>query len=124
MTFKVYKIFNNINNLVYIGETKNTLARRFTQHCRKDSSCTKLRRAIQKYGRCCFFIELLQEFDSKKLASEFEQKSIAKLNTISHGYNIWSGDSSAYSSIKGKTKSKISSFKGKKHTAESKALMR
>lgn len=38
----IYKIFNTINDKIYIGQTINTINNRFKQHCQKLNKCWKI----------------------------------------------------------------------------------
>lgn len=61
----IYKITNNINNKVYIGQTKNSVNRRWTEHKRdskKNNNDFVLYRAMRKYGFDNFIVETI-EFD-------------------------------------------------------------
>lgn len=124
MIFKIYKITNIINDLMYVGQTKNSLKKRFNAHCQPRSNSVKLKNAIIKYGRETFKIELIEEHLCRTAADIREAQLISELNTIKNGYNIKSGGA-GHSILKGHNKTKrVSSFKGKTHTLEAKALMR
>ena len=62
---KIYIITNDINDKVYIGQTIQTLKKRFNGHCcysKSDrSSSMYIKRAIHKYGKDKFHISLLEE---------------------------------------------------------------
>ena len=83
----IYKITNKINNKVYIGKTIRSLDVRFKEHLRdsaiKDS---KLYRAIRKYGKENFSIELIEEVEEESL-SERERFWIKENDSYYHGYN-------------------------------------
>lgn len=60
----IYKIVNDINDKIYIGQTIKSLARRFYQHCymseykeNPTTYNTQLSQAIRKYGKEHFSIE-------------------------------------------------------------------
>lgn len=61
---KIYKITNDVNNLIYIGSTCKPLIRRFNGH-RKEAinfnSSTVFHKAIREIGIKHFFIELIKE---------------------------------------------------------------
>lgn len=86
----VYKITNTINNKVYIGQTKKSIKRRFSEHCRQ-TVCKKLSRAIKKYGKDNFIIEILEENNNQEVIDKLEEKYIKEYNSILNGYNILSG---------------------------------
>lgn len=87
MLVTVYKITNNINNKLYIGQTCNSLHSRFMAHCRQ-SNYSKLYRAIKKYGRQNFKIESLGTFSSREIANIVEDYFIETLEVRKYGYNI------------------------------------
>ncbi len=85
----VYLITNLLNNMKYVGQTTRTLEQRFTEHAKSDSLLGK---AIRKYGRENFSIEVLEVCDSPEMLNERECFWIAKLNCkYPNGYNTMSG---------------------------------
>jgi group I intron endonuclease len=89
----IYKIINKSNDKVYIGQTWLTLSKRWGLHCSNKSCCTKLRNAIEKYGRDNFIIELLDETTSQDFADWLEISYIGLYDSIKNGYNIKEGGS-------------------------------
>lgn len=90
----IYKIFNSVNDKVYIGKTLSSIEKRFQEH-KKDSSrdtenIRPLYRAMNKYGCDCFFIELVEEVPIEHL-SEREQFWIEYYNSYHNGYNATLG---------------------------------
>lgn len=86
--FKVYKIFNTINDKLYVGYTSQTLRARFLKHiswCEKGG--TKLQRAIHKHGKDHFTIELIEECETKEQALIREIFYINEFNSYKMGYN-------------------------------------
>jgi group I intron endonuclease len=83
----VYKITNTANCKIYVGQTIRTLEERLYSHfydaliAKKN---TKLYRAIRKYGKECFMIEVLEITDN---LNEREKFFIESLNCIKKGYN-------------------------------------
>lgn len=62
----IYKITNNVNNHFYIGQTRQTIEKRFADHT-KESSLERygkygLYKAMRKYGVENFSIELLEKY--------------------------------------------------------------
>lgn len=108
----VYLITNTINGKRYVGQTRQTLAKRWIAHCSKNR-CRYLYNAIQKYGRQSFIIEPIVEVSTRELANEFEIEYIERYKTHEpNGYNICTGgDNRAHSWL------------GKKHSEESKLKM-
>ena len=95
--YKVYKITNLINSKYYIGMTKQTIKRRFSQH--KESSKkgkSYLYNAIRKYGVENFEIEQLFEFNSKEECCNKEMELISE-NT--NGYNLAKGGETGFSML-------------------------
>lgn len=88
---KVYKIKNSINGKVYVGQTIQSLKRRFSQH--KCNALTKNRKsplysAIQKYGIRNFKITLLEDDIDPKDINDVEAKYILEYNSVEDGYNL------------------------------------
>ena len=81
----IYKITNDINDKIYIGQSNNP-NRRFEEHCKYSRDNTLIHKAIHKYGREHFkmtVLEWTEDYDNK------EKEYIQKLNTLSpYGYNI------------------------------------
>lgn len=91
--YNLYKITNQINNKVYIGQTSKDLITRFKQHCTKVSKVPYLKNAIQKYGKDNFSIELIDIAESELVADQLEQYYISYYKSTNHefGYNISTG---------------------------------
>ena len=94
MKGKIYKIYNDINDKLYIGKTVSSIEKRFQEHCddSKKGRCEKrpLYNAMNKYGIEHFFIELIEECDLKEL-SEKEIYWIGYYNSYKNGYNATLG---------------------------------
>lgn len=93
MKCSIYKIFNTINDKLYIGQTWVDLEKRFGQHKGDGGHCIKLKNAFDKYGRENFHIEELTTCLTQKEADEIETNLIKEYNTIKHGYNLREGGS-------------------------------
>jgi group I intron endonuclease len=121
---QLYKITNKIDNKSYIGQTRNSLKRRWNAHCSKRSTCRYLKNAIERHGRDNFEIVVLEEVMCPIVADYREKILIESHQTIApDGYNLKSGGA-GYSATKAiGQKGKISPFKGKIHSEKSKALM-
>lgn len=89
----IYKITNNINGKVYIGQTIRSVERRFVEHKTKDSACRKLNRAMDKYGKNNFSIEELVKAKTQEDLDRLEKKYIKQYDAINSGYNIREGGS-------------------------------
>lgn len=91
---QIYKVTNKINGMVYVGQTAQTLERRWAGHCRnvkRKHFCYKLRTAIAEYGKNAFAIEQIDTAKNKAEADEKEIYWINKLDTINKGYNVSRG---------------------------------
>ena len=87
----IYKITNCVNGKCYIGQTKQSLKTRWSQHKRSAKlGVTTLYCAIQKYGIENFYIECLQEYTIEELDT-LEIYWIAKFNSYKDGYNATPG---------------------------------
>ncbi len=83
----IYKITNNINGKIYIGQTKRSPEKRLSEHCRK-SAKTTLSAAIQKYGKENFSMVLVEVVDADNI-NEREKYWIAHFDTaVPNGYNV------------------------------------
>ena len=84
----IYKIVNDINDKVYIGQTKNALNKRWSTH--KQMSKTHpnvIYKAMRKYGLEHFSIVELEECDDN-LLNEREIYWIAYYDSYNNGYNM------------------------------------
>lgn len=93
----IYKIINDVNDKIYIGQTTKSLARRFYQHCYmseyKENPITyhtQLSQAIRKYGKEHFSIEQIEECPLEFL-DEREQYWINYYQSYQNGYNATIG---------------------------------
>lgn len=87
----IYKIENQLNHHVYIGQTSRTIQQRWQEHINKEhEGCTALQRAFRKYGISNFTIELLEECENDKL-NEREIWWIEYYNSYYNGYNLTLG---------------------------------
>lgn len=94
MTGYIYKIWNDINDKIYIGKTISSLDKRFNEHCadskRIRNENRPLYQAMNKYGTNCFHIELIEECEEERL-SEREIYWIEYYHSYSNGYNATFG---------------------------------
>lgn len=120
MKWVIYKHTNKINGKSYIGQTKQTLDRRWRNGIgyTKDNQDTHFARAIKKYGWDNFIHEVLEEdIMSIEIANQRETFWIKFYDSVNNGYNanyggdsrLWSEESRIKASIshKGKHLSKI-----------------
>ena len=120
MEWIIYKHTNKLNGKCYIGQTKQTLDRRWRNGFgyTRDNCDSHFARAINKYGWDCFFHEILEDnILNQEEANERECFWINFYNSVREGYNgnyggnvkLWSEESKlkASNSHKGKIFSKI-----------------
>lgn len=91
----IYKIINNINNKVYIGQTAQTVDTRWKRHLIhfSDGRDTPLYHAMKKYGVENFSIETIEECNIEEL-DEKEKFYIKLYNSYGqNGYNATLGGS-------------------------------
>lgn len=91
---KIYLISNEINHKLYVGQTVQSLNKRFNGHCcysKTDKSVNMyIKRAIHKYGKDKFHIELLEECPIE-LMNEREKYWIKFYDSYNNGYNLTLG---------------------------------
>ena len=86
----IYKIINKINNKVYIGQSIRPIEQRFQRHINdaiNNTLDTHLARAIRKYGKDNFSIELIDTATTQDELNSKEQYWIRFYNSICDGYN-------------------------------------
>jgi len=121
----IYKITNKINGKIYIGQTTRSLNKRWKEHLYNTTNCSKLYKAIRKYGPDNFTIE---EIDGANSQSELNYKEwllIHKFNSLDRdrGYNLREGGGSK-GRLSQETKDKLSKLQiGKKASEETKQKM-
>jgi group I intron endonuclease len=108
-------VTNNVNGKVYIGKTKDP-KRRWREHQNKNTGCLKLVNAFNKYGEDSFVFELLEEFATRDLMLDAEQKLIDE----SYGQSFNKSKSSKSPQLFGDK----NGFFGKKHNEETKLKMK
>ena len=95
---KIYLITNDVNSKVYVGQTIQTLNKRFNGHCcysKSDRSINMyIKRAIHKYARDKFHIQLIEECPVNIL-DEREKYWINFYNSYNTGYNLTLGGQDA-----------------------------
>lgn len=124
--FSIYILKNKINNKVYIGQTIKSLQRRLVVHRAAGNTKnpkTKIARAIKKYGKENFFIELINSSYTQEEADKLECFYIEKFNSIKYGYNISPGGE-AKRNVTAETRKRLAKgMKGKFHSKETIQLM-
>lgn len=94
--YNIYKITNILNNKIYVGQTSKTIKERLTAHFHSAFDVklnTRFYRAIRKYGKSAFIIELLDTAFNKESCNEKEKMWIKRLNSANRdiGYNSCEG---------------------------------
>ena len=89
----IYKITNMINKKIYVGQTTESLEKRFKRHMgyQKESHDTKFYRAVRKYGVENFKIELIEEVRTQEELNQREEYWIRKLDSVNRVYNSYYG---------------------------------
>lgn len=93
----IYKITNKVNNKIYIGKTIKTIEERFNQHIltaiKHRYKRSHFYDAINLYGENNFYVEELQQCDTKEELNQQERYWINQLNSRDQniGYNIHEG---------------------------------
>lgn len=111
----IYKVTNQKNGKIYIGQTSRTIEERWAQHTRnayKDNNLeyqNKFHRAIRKYGIGGFIIEQqeriigVNEEDLHKKLNDAETKWILHFDSKDNGYNSsLGGDYNPMYGVRGK----------------------
>ena len=86
----IYKISNNINDKVYIGQTIHPIKERFQRHINDAINYildTHFARAIRKYGKENFYIEEIDKANNQEELNLKEQYWIHYYDSINNGYN-------------------------------------
>lgn len=94
-SYRLYVVTNLKNEKQYVGVTINDITARWRAHCSealRNVTDTKFARAIRKYGKSGFKIEVLRN-DAKNFQEleRQEVEEIEKRGTIKAGYNISKG---------------------------------
>lgn len=84
----IYRIINNINGKSYIGQSIDPI-RRFREHCGRINCNSLINKAIKKYGKDNFSLEVIGWFEDY---NEKEKYYIEYYKTlVPYGYNILKG---------------------------------
>ena len=115
----LYKITNTVNDMVYIGVTKNPKHRMIAHACFTTPTKSIIKNAIKKYGRDKFTLHIMLT-STQEYCYEMEPKMIAAYNTLKpNGYNICTGGMGAIGIFGDKN-----GMYGRKHTPETLEKMR
>lgn len=95
----IYKITNQINNKMYIGQTRTPIKVRMYKHYNNAKKAnTGIDFAIQKYGKHNFKVEQICECSNQKL-DDLEKYYIKYYDTYNNGYNLTTGGQSSTSQL-------------------------
>ena len=86
----IYKITNILNQKIYIGQTIRPIEERFRRHINdalNNKIDTHLARAIRKYGKENFIIEVIDIAKTQEELTKKEQYWIHYYNSVKIGYN-------------------------------------
>ena len=112
----VYKISNDINDKLYIGQSKYPVKHRFQRHKQECKNLdTHFARALKKYGFEHFKIEVVEEgIEDPELLTQREMYWIHYYDSIKNGYNETdSGFRSGGNTYKSKTSEEMQIIKDK-----------
>ena len=91
MDYRIYRITNDVNGKVYIGQTIRTIEARLQIHFdsakKPELQLIKFYRAINKYGAEHFKIEQIDSAHNQEELDEKEKYWIQFHNSIDLGYN-------------------------------------
>ena len=85
----IYKITCLVNQKVYVGQTSETIEKRFARHMgyQKEENDTKFYRAIRKYGTENFRVEAIDYADNQEELDQKEKYYIDLFDSVKNGYN-------------------------------------
>ena len=86
----IYRVINESNGKVYIGQTVRGLHERRRKH-NYSKEHSHFHRAIRKYGKNNFKWKMLEECDSQEQLNNRERYYIKKYNSLKNGYNMTAG---------------------------------
>lgn len=85
----IYKITCLVNQKIYVGQTSETIEKRFARHMgyQKEENDTKFYRAVRKYGAENFEIEAIDFADTQEELDKKEKYYIDLFDSVRNGYN-------------------------------------
>lgn len=130
---KIYIIKNSVNSKVYIGQTKHKLSYRLKKHfysAIKQLKKNKFHTAIRLLGIGNFYIEEIESLDNISDLNKREIYWIESYDSIENGYNDQYGGiggkftNEVKEKLKNKSTGSLNSFYGKKHSQQTKSIMK
>lgn len=128
----IYRITNNVNGNIYIGQTLDSFKRRYSTHkyeCFNKRRRNKLYNSMRKYGWENFSFDIMHFCNNENEIDDLERKYIKLFNCLERGLNLDSGGNLNKHHSE-ETKRKIGRANkgnkaclGRKHTEESKRKM-
>lgn len=91
---KIYVVKNDVNSLVYVGQTTRDVKERFGEHCHPSMAKKEfLAKAIQEIGREHFYFEVLESgLETQRDMNYREAYYVSTLRTVwPDGYNLTTG---------------------------------
>lgn len=126
MKYFVYKITNKLNGKIYIGQSKDPIAR-FSHHCRSrlNKRKSRLQISMTKHGIENFELTILEEHDSKEAVKSAEIRLIAEYKTQDPdiGYNMTSGGDGCHDLSEESKEKMRAAHLGKKASSETRLKM-
>lgn len=90
----IYKVTNKINGKIYIGQTKQSLRKRWNDHCcrQEKNRSHYFYRAVQLHGKENFIVEQIDSAGTLEALNVLEEFYIKKFNSLApNGYNLLPG---------------------------------
>lgn len=118
----IYLVTNTINGKRYVGQTTDSVGRRWAHHCSKTSRCKALYAAIIKHGKNAFNVEVLAFGSGADELNLLEAQYVARYQSVSpNGYNLkegggskgkWSAEMRGYLTAKANSPQNIARLSG------------
>lgn len=83
---RIYALRNTVNDIVYVGQTRNSLQNRLSHHKGQTTDNSSIHTAMKEIGKDKFYIELLEEVTD----DEADNKEIEWMERLkSHGIRLY-----------------------------------
>ncbi len=94
----IYVVTNKVNGKRYVGQTIQRLEDRWSKHCSRSSGCPILGRAIRKYGRMSFTVEVVSACSTLGQLNDAEAYFVDHYQSMTpDGYNVLRGGDASHS---------------------------